>query len=100
MSRLDTSGESHELDASLSTLETPAQSRKRLESTASSRFFPGGWFSTSPTIGGRTSLENAQGEFSALKSPIDMAGTAAPATTPVDGLAEDEERKSRWCTIM
>ncbi|KDQ24652.1 hypothetical protein PLEOSDRAFT_1097798 [Pleurotus ostreatus PC15] len=99
VSRLDTSGESHELDAS-STLETPAQSRKRLESTASSRFFPGGWFSTSPTIGGRTSLENAQGEFSALKSPIDMAGTTAPATTPIDGLAEDEERKSRWCTIM
>ncbi|KAL4268573.1 hypothetical protein AB1N83_001782 [Pleurotus pulmonarius] len=100
VSRLDTSGEPHELDTSLSTLETPAQSRKRLESTASSRFFPGGWFSTSPTIGGRTSLENAQGEFSALKSPIDMAGTTAPATTPVDGLAEDEERKSRWCTIM
>ncbi|KAJ8474300.1 hypothetical protein ONZ45_g15991 [Pleurotus djamor] len=95
--RLDTVDEHLVLDTTSATLEPTSRDRKRLESTSSSRFFPGGWFSSSPTIEGRTSLENAQGEFAHLKSPIE---TAAPATTPIDGLAEDEEKRSRWCTIM
>ena len=40
--------------------------RVRLESTASSRFFPGGWFSGNPKSPdeNRTSLDHAAGEFS------------------------------------
>ncbi|KAL0954804.1 hypothetical protein HGRIS_003750 [Hohenbuehelia grisea] len=79
---------------------SPTKPRSRLESTASSRFFPGGWFSSSPKIQGRPSLDVAQGEFTPSKTPVDMSGTTAPAPTPVDGLAEDEEKKAKWCTIM
>ncbi|KAH7930187.1 hypothetical protein BV22DRAFT_80986 [Leucogyrophana mollusca] len=74
-----------------------ASSRKRHESTTSSRFFPGGWFSTSPKVpeGGRTSLEIAAGEFIS-KAP----GETTPTTAIPSAVEEDKEKKSRWCTIM
>ena len=83
--------------------------RKRLESTASSRFFPGSWFSTAPKVAGegRTSLEIAQGEFIPSK-PTSPADDQPPSPVPEDALSDDdedddkseEEEKRRWCVIM
>jgi len=79
--------------------QSSAANRKRLVSTASSRFFPGGWFSpTSKPEEGRTSMEIASGEFTPLKSPVD--GPNVPPPTPVVGLAAEEEKRSRLCVIM
>ncbi|CAL1716485.1 unnamed protein product [Somion occarium] len=83
-------------------LETlsPTSGRTRLESTTSSRFFPGGWFSnpTKSPEANRASLDHASGVFT--KTP----GTSAievPANTPIDGIDENEDKKkSRWCVIM
>ena len=78
--------------------------RKRLESTTSSRFFPGGWFS--PRSEGRTSLEIAQGEFTPVKTthhPDDVPDSVSELD---DNEAEAEElesvpqEKSRWCVVM
>ncbi|KAG1821145.1 uncharacterized protein BJ212DRAFT_1337899 [Suillus subaureus] len=71
--------------------------RNRLESTTSSRFFPGGWFSSSPKVPeeGRTSLDVAAGEFIHKSSVENTPTTALPSA-----VEEDKEKKSRWCTIM
>ncbi|KAG2133654.1 uncharacterized protein EDB93DRAFT_1173961 [Suillus bovinus] len=75
--------------------------RSRLESTTSSRFFPGGWFSSSPKVPeeGRTSLDVAAGEF-IHKSSVENTPTSAPTTALPSAVEEDTEKKSRWCTIM
>ncbi|KAG1771018.1 hypothetical protein EDD22DRAFT_966385 [Suillus occidentalis] len=78
--------------------------RNRLESTTSSRFFPGGWFSSSPKVPeeGRTSLDVAAGEFvhPVHKSSVENTPTTAPTTALPSAVEEDKEKKSRWCTIM
>ncbi|OJA18177.1 hypothetical protein AZE42_05301 [Rhizopogon vesiculosus] len=76
---------------------TNEDSRKRLESTTSSRFFPGGWFSSSPKVPeeGRASLDVAAGEFVQQTSVENTPTTALPSA-----VEEDREKKSRWCTIM
>ncbi|KAF9223864.1 hypothetical protein BS17DRAFT_781329 [Gyrodon lividus] len=70
--------------------------RTRVESTTSSRFFPGGWFSSSPKVPeeGRTSLEVAAGEF------VSKTVGSTPSTALPSAVEEDKEKKSRWCTIM
>ncbi|KAG1779156.1 hypothetical protein EV702DRAFT_1090745 [Suillus placidus] len=75
--------------------------RNRLESTTSSRFFPGGWFSSSPKVPeeGRASLDVAAGEF-VHKSSVENTPTTDPTTAPPSAVEEDKEKKSRWCTIM
>jgi len=75
--------------------------RNRLESTTSSRFFPGGWFSSSPKVPeeGRTSLDVAAGEF-INKSSVENTPTTAPTSALPSAVEEDKEKKSRWCTIM
>ncbi|EGN98707.1 hypothetical protein SERLA73DRAFT_73309 [Serpula lacrymans var. lacrymans S7.3] len=77
-------------------IPTSASSRKRLESTTSSRFFPGGWFSSSPKVPeeGRTSLDVAAGEF------ISKSAETTPTTPMPTAVEEDSEKKARWCTIM
>ncbi|ESK89018.1 hypothetical protein Moror_13137 [Moniliophthora roreri MCA 2997] len=95
--------------------------RSRLESTASSLIFPGGWFSKAPL--GRTSLDNAKGEFASKPtSPVETmpeveesvttptksqpketgteaaAGEAEEATSPTS--TTSSEKRSKWCTIM
>ncbi|KAI0783575.1 hypothetical protein C8Q75DRAFT_426449 [Abortiporus biennis] len=81
---------------------TSAGGRTRLESTTSSRFFPGGWFSTpkSPDDN-RTSLDHANGEFTPLNTVADAVTPTleVPANSPIDGVHEDRKR-SRWCVIM
>ncbi|GBE88022.1 hypothetical protein SCP_1202500 [Sparassis crispa] len=79
---------------------SPTHARQRLESTTSSRFFPGGWFSSTPKSHdkGRASHETAAGEFS--KSPTSATSTPAlevPTNTPTEGI---DEKKKGWCTIM
>lgn len=75
--------------------------RNRLESTTSSRFFPGGWFSSSPKVPeeGRASLDVAAGEF-VHKSSVENTPTTDPTTALPSAVEEDKEKKSRWCTIM
>lgn len=81
--------------------------RTRLESSASSRFFPGAWFS--PKIGaGRASLEVAQGEFIPVKptSPTDGVPDEpeeldeVPPTASEDTDESTPEEKRRWCVVM
>ncbi|CCM04302.1 uncharacterized protein FIBRA_06473 [Fibroporia radiculosa] len=80
---------------------SPTNGRARLESTTSSRFFPGGWFSSTHKLPeGRTSHEYASGEFS--KSPTSATESPAlevPTNTPIDGVI-DEKKRSKWCIIM
>jgi len=77
--------------------------RSRQESTASSRFFPGGWFNSpkSPDDN-RASLDHANGEFAKLTSnSIDTPSPIleVPTNTPIDGI-DERKNKSRWCVIM
>ena len=76
---------------------SPTTIRTRHESTTSSRFFPGGWFSSTPKHAEEHT--NATGEF--LRSPnsaIESPGLEVPANTPIDG--KIDEKKGKWCTIM
>jgi len=108
--RLTSPGEDGSSDRPLLSFEMPssATSRKRLESTTSSRFFPGGWFSSSPTVPEesrtRTSLDVASGEFIRSPSAESRPSGESPASTatsvPSTEDGEDEEKKTRWCTIM
>jgi len=108
--RLTSPDESGSSDRPLLSFEMPssATSRKRLESTTSSRFFPGGWFSSSPTVPEesrtRTSLDVASGEFirspSTESRPSSESPAAAAASIPSTADGEVEEKKARWCTIM
>jgi hypothetical protein len=84
-----------------------ATNRVRHESVASSRFFPGGWFSSVPKSPqeGRASLEIVRGEFTPAKSPTEsllspFSGPNAPPATPVSGVDESEAKKGRWCVVM
>ena len=83
---------------------SPSTGRNRLESTTSSRFFPGGWFSSTTKLpeDGRTSLENATGEFAkAHESVAPSPAVEAPPATPVDGNLDDDKRnKGKWCVVM
>lgn len=83
-------------------LNTDTQStstRARYESTtsASSRFFPGGWFSSTPPVEGKPSLDSARGEFSATKSPTSPT-TEEPLAVPAED--DGEKKHHKWCTIM
>lgn len=76
---------------------TAASPRRRLESTASSLYFPGGWVTTPK--GDRPSFEVATGEFS---RPLTESGTISvnAVLSPLN-----EERKAgsddKWrCIIM
>ncbi|THH02795.1 hypothetical protein EW026_g111 [Hermanssonia centrifuga] len=65
--------------------------RARIESTTSSRFFPGGWFSSaSPKSPDdiRTSLDHASGEFSRIDD-----GSEVPVNTPIDGVDGEKRNK-------
>ncbi|KAF9266604.1 hypothetical protein L218DRAFT_78283 [Marasmius fiardii PR-910] len=110
--------ESYEEEGSLTSLDTVTGSRdapsspsgrSRLESTASSLMFPGGWYSRPPP--GRASLDNAKGEFVASKQssppPVQLPPELPEETVAVStsvGTNEEipakEEKKSKWCTIM
>jgi hypothetical protein len=72
-------------DVDLSHLDAPISPRSRLESTASSIFFPGGWFSKMPE--GRASMDVAQGEF-------------IPSSPTSPSMAQSEEKKGKWCVVM
>lgn len=88
-----TAGSSSDENTDFEPISPPQFARKRLESTASSRF-PGSWVSTSPTVPHRPSLDVAQGEFSQPR----MDGSAQGSTlgTPT----ESEEEKKGRCVIM
>ncbi|KAL0565545.1 hypothetical protein V5O48_016477, partial [Marasmius crinis-equi] len=117
--------ESYEEEGSLTSLDTVTDSRdtpsspggrSRLESTASSLMFPGGWFTKSPT--GRASFDNARGEFipNKPKSPIESTpvestpevseDSATPTNEEPTPVAEptspttEKEKRSKWCIIM
>ncbi|OCH94441.1 hypothetical protein OBBRIDRAFT_145536 [Obba rivulosa] len=88
-------------DPSLQQSSLLFEPRARLESTTSSRFFPGGWFSSAPksSDGGRTSLDHAAGEFSkSPASPTVSPAVEASVSSPTNSAAEQERKK--WCTIM
>jgi hypothetical protein len=89
--------------------------RSRLESTTSSLYFPGGWYSKAPE--NPTVHDHAQGEFIPSKpsSPVetkqvDPLGSQVVAmasevestqTTPVQVETQaSAEEKKRWCIIM
>jgi hypothetical protein len=82
---------------------TVAKDRKRLESTASSLFFPGGWFSKPPA--GRASLDNVQGEIISPKATAPVNELPSPGqesdSAPDSATVEDDkEKKGKWCVIM
>lgn len=104
----------HETPVVASTSD-PLETRKRLESTASSRFFPGSWFSAAakPPVPeeGRASLETASGQFSrGPSSPLDTGAVLSPITINTENLAVPEGEhtedsavspsKRKWCSIM
>ncbi|KAJ7127037.1 hypothetical protein C8R44DRAFT_112368 [Mycena epipterygia] len=90
-------------DENASYLDAPPISpRSRLESTASSLFFPGGWFSKLPQ--GRASLDVAQGEFTPSKttSPT-LPSPPIPGPSPgneTEQNEQSEEKKGKWCVVM
>ena len=79
---------------------SPPLERRRLESTTSNLYFPGGWV-TSPSQKERPSLEVATGEFS---RPILEGSAVASAATAEAAEADEEESKPEgrgWrCIIM
>ncbi|KAI0694676.1 hypothetical protein C8T65DRAFT_744303 [Cerioporus squamosus] len=79
---------------------SPSSARARHKSTTSSRFFPGGWFSSMTKLPDerRTSLEHAGGEFSKNAS-ADSLTPEVPLNTPIDGNVDDK-KKQKWCVIM
>ncbi|KAG6816299.1 hypothetical protein H0H87_007183, partial [Tephrocybe sp. NHM501043] len=111
--RLSTLDENTVVASSLTSSDSasPVTGRSRLESTASSRFFPGGWFSPSKTVDeSRASLEVAQGVFTAAKiaaatnPSIDEGPVAEEAISPsvenTEPQSASSEEKRRWCVIM
>ncbi|KAJ7066912.1 hypothetical protein C8F01DRAFT_1119511 [Mycena amicta] len=84
----------------------PLSPRTRLESTASSLFFPGGWFSKLPE--GRPSLEVAAGEFTSPKpaspslpsKPTSPSVPSPPAEEVVVEAVDRDEKKGKWCVVM
>ncbi|KAF7791216.1 hypothetical protein EIP86_002230 [Pleurotus ostreatoroseus] len=102
LARLASVNELEQSAASTAELDmlSPTTQRARLESTTSSRFFPGGWFSGSPKSPNenRTSLDHAIGEFSRADNLSASPGQDVPLNTPVDG--EEDSGRKRWCLIM
>ncbi|KAG6894819.1 hypothetical protein C0992_004490, partial [Termitomyces sp. T32_za158] len=107
-SRLTTLNVNTATDGSSASPDTisPAVDRSRLESTGSSRFFPGGWFSPSKTVDeSRPFFEVVQGEFTAQKvaaaraPSIDEGPSVAEQSTATQGEAnkgpQSKEQKSR-----
>ncbi len=105
--------DAHSVATSLDTINDAPTSRARLESTTSSRFFPGGWFAR-PQAEGRTSTDNAQGVFIPPKSQTETQPTStddpAPITTDSEEISSDDSdeededeakaKKGRWCVVM
>ncbi|KAK1224055.1 hypothetical protein PQX77_012998 [Marasmius sp. AFHP31] len=113
--------ESYEEEGSLTSLDTVTDNRdapsspsarSRLESTASSLMFPGGWFSRAPP--GRASLDNAKGEFIPNKptSPVEATtpelneetatptNEATPTAEPTSPTSPTErEKRSKWLLL-
>lgn len=82
---------------------SPTTTRTRLESTTSSRFFPGGWFSSTPKLPeeGRTSHENVEGEFyKSQTSATDSPALEVPTNTPTDGVIDEKKKNAKWCIVM
>ncbi|KAH8117719.1 hypothetical protein DFH11DRAFT_854174 [Phellopilus nigrolimitatus] len=78
---------------------SPPTPRRRLESTTSTLYFPGGWV-TSPSHHERPSLEVATGEFSKPLVEGGPAAVVAPAT-PIAKLPPTDEEEKKWrCVIM
>lgn len=77
---------------------TAAGARARIESTTSSRMFPGGWFSGNPKTpeDNRASLDHASGEFA--RSDLTSPAVEAPVNTPVDDKRRHDKHK--YCVIM
>ncbi|KAG5728905.1 hypothetical protein E4T56_gene3829, partial [Termitomyces sp. T112] len=113
--RLTTPNENASTDGSSASPDAipPVTGRSRLESTASSRFFPGAWFSPSKTVDeSRPFFEVVQGEFTpknravARDPSIDEGPSMAEQSTATQGETNKEtppasqQRKSRWCVIM
>ncbi|KLO11550.1 hypothetical protein SCHPADRAFT_941955 [Schizopora paradoxa] len=92
-SQQSTAGSTSDQASDFEPIPTPQFARKRLESTASSKF-PGSWVAASPTISHRPSLDVAQGEFS--KPHMDGSTQGSTLGTPTE---EEEEKKGR-CIIM
>nr|GAT60797.1 predicted protein [Mycena chlorophos] len=84
-----------DLDDEIDDMVPPLSPRSRLESTASSLYFPGAWFSKLPE--GRASLEVAAGEFTPSKNNPPLL-----TTTRADEVVQKEEaeRKGKWCIVM
>lgn len=59
--------------------------RDRFDSVSSSRFFPGGWFSSSPKLGTDGLPDNEEGGF---------------AEPPVSAVELDADERKRWCVVM
>ena len=105
--RLEPLSEAVKVDAISTSAEnvTPVI-RKRLESTTSSRFFPGGWFSAASKVAdeGRTSLEIAQGEFTSSKPTSPAEDMPASPVSEQESSTDDDdleqEEKRRWCVVM
>ena len=76
---------------------SPPIERRRLESTTSNLYFPGGWV-TSPAQKERPSLEVATGEFS---RPVLEGSTVAVSATPEANEEEHKPESKGWrCIIM
>ncbi|KAF9450347.1 hypothetical protein P691DRAFT_810536 [Macrolepiota fuliginosa MF-IS2] len=88
--------------SALSPESSPVSTRRRLESTTSSRLFPGGWFSnTSKIPDERTSLDVAQGVFTGTKQgPTVEDVLVSPVVEPITPDREYSSEKKRWCVIM
>lgn len=80
---------------------TSAGARARIESTTSSRMFPGGWFSGNPKTpeDNRASIEHASGEFARSDFTASPA-LEAPVNTPVDDADHHDKKKHKYCVIM
>ncbi|KAF8920284.1 hypothetical protein CPB85DRAFT_624385 [Mucidula mucida] len=79
--------DAHSVATSLDTINDAPTSRARLESTTSSRFFPGGWFAR-PQAEGRTSTDNAQGVFIPPKSQTETQPTSTDDPAPIPQTAK------------
>ena len=97
---LDENIDTLDLSSSFSTDASLLSSRKRLESTTSSRLLPGGWLSSTSKIPDeRTSPEVARGIFTGTKqTPVEETLTS-PMTVPNSPVRQQSSDK-RKCLIM
>ncbi|KAJ7274471.1 hypothetical protein B0H12DRAFT_1088899 [Mycena haematopus] len=78
-------------------LSPPISPRSRLESTASSIRFPGGWFSLAA---GRASFDVAQGEFSHSKPSLSSVPSLGAEQEQHVETEQSEDKKGKWCVVM